>query len=268
MDICDTKYPIVLVHGLGYSDDECTNYWGNIPQVLRANGAKVFFGEQSSNGKISENALELKNRILRLCEEEKTEKVNIIAHSKGGIDSRFMISKLGMAERVASLTTIATPHRGVVQIDSVKDKSQMLLNRIYDLFSIMVKIDGGERPDGYGVYEQLSCDYMEVFNELVPDDERVYYQSWACDMKSRKIDPAFNVFYEMIYKIKGPNDGLVSVWSAKWGNFRGVYTGPKDSGLSHGMASGGRMKIMEKKDLGEVAPWYLDMVKDLKEMGY
>src|SRR5262249_5187529 len=38
--------------------------------------------------------------------------VHVFAHSMGGLDARYMISRLGMAKRVLSLTTIATPHRG------------------------------------------------------------------------------------------------------------------------------------------------------------
>src|SRR5436190_277798 len=39
-------------------------------------------------------------------------KVIIIAHSMGGLDARYMISRLGMADRVAALVTLSTPHHG------------------------------------------------------------------------------------------------------------------------------------------------------------
>ncbi len=51
-------------------------------------------------------------RIKEILEETGSDKVNIIAHSKGGLDSRYAISCLGAAPYVASLTTINTPHRG------------------------------------------------------------------------------------------------------------------------------------------------------------
>src|SRR6185369_6230360 len=44
-------------------------------------------------------------------------KVNILAHSMGGLDARFAIARLGLADRVASLTTVATPHRGTALAD-------------------------------------------------------------------------------------------------------------------------------------------------------
>ena len=46
-----------------------------------------------------------------MAKDKKNEKVNIIAHSKGGLDARYMISKLNMGEYVASLTMISSPHR-------------------------------------------------------------------------------------------------------------------------------------------------------------
>src|SRR5204863_998767 len=39
-------------------------------------------------------------------------RVIIIAHSMGGLDARYMISRLRMADRVAALITVSTPHRG------------------------------------------------------------------------------------------------------------------------------------------------------------
>src|SRR6185295_19714138 len=39
-------------------------------------------------------------------------KVNLIAHSMGGLDARYLTSCLGFSDRVASLTTIGTTHRG------------------------------------------------------------------------------------------------------------------------------------------------------------
>ena len=38
--------------------------------------------------------------------------MHLIAHSMGGLDARHMIVREGMAERVASLTTVGTPHNG------------------------------------------------------------------------------------------------------------------------------------------------------------
>ena len=41
---CETRYPILLVHGTGFRDVKGISYWGRIPKALKAHGAAVFFG--------------------------------------------------------------------------------------------------------------------------------------------------------------------------------------------------------------------------------
>ena len=223
------------------------------------------------------NAQQLKDRILAICAgegdaaragEDAPGKVNIIAHSKGGLDARYMISCLDMAEHVASLTTIATPHRGIGAIDTLKQKAPAVLAQLYGLFALMVRIDGGDKPDSLAVFDQLSEDYLHVFNELVPDAAGVYYQSWACDMADRKTDPPLGLFYDMVHRLQGDNDGFVPVESAKWGTFRGVYRGEDGAGISHPMACDGRVRQMEKQGRGDLSSWYVQIVSELREMGY
>ena len=263
-----TRYPVVLIHGIGYSDESYPQYWGSIPEALRQNGTTVYFGGQDSYAKVTDNAAKLKTRILELLESEDCEKVNLIAHSKGGIEARYMITCLDMADRVASLTTIATPHRGIGAIDIWKEKAPGILRQLYGLFALMVRVDGGDRPKDLSVFDQMSEDYMGVFNELVPDKAGVYYQSWACDMVSKETDPVMGAFFELIRRSHGMCDGLVPVESAMWGNFRGVYRGPDGLGISHPMACGGRAKWMEKKGRTDLSLWYIDMVRELGRMGF
>lgn len=110
--VCATKYPILLVHGVFFRDFKYLNYWGRIPKELEKNGARIYYGNHNSASSVAESAKQLKARILEITKESGCEKVNIIAHSKGGLDVRYMLSDGEAAERVASLTTINTPHRG------------------------------------------------------------------------------------------------------------------------------------------------------------
>ena len=103
-EICKTKYPILMVHGVFFRDWENFNYWGRIPKVLSDNGATIHYGNHQSSASVGNSAEELKQCILDIVRENGCEKVNIIAHSKGGLDSRFAISCLGTGEHVASLT--------------------------------------------------------------------------------------------------------------------------------------------------------------------
>ena len=55
-NVCSTKYPLLLVHGVGFRDFHYFNYWGRIPRALKKNGARVFYGHQEAWGTVEENA--------------------------------------------------------------------------------------------------------------------------------------------------------------------------------------------------------------------
>ena len=110
--ICNTKYPILLVHGVFFRDSEHLNYWGRIPRELIKNGATVYYGNHNSANSVDNSALELEKRIKEIVEQTGCEKVNVIAHSKGGLDTRTAIAKTDAYKYIASLTTINTPHYG------------------------------------------------------------------------------------------------------------------------------------------------------------
>ncbi len=84
-------------------------FWGRIPKELRRNGATAYYGQQQSAAVVEGSGKELAERIRQIVETTGCEKVNIIAHSKGGLDSRAAIAHAGCAPYVATLTTINTP---------------------------------------------------------------------------------------------------------------------------------------------------------------
>ena len=92
MDKENLKYPAILVHGMMAKDNHL--FWGRIPERLKNAGIKVFLGNTSSWSGIESNALSLRKTVDLVLAECGVEKVNLIAHSKGGIDSRFLISTL------------------------------------------------------------------------------------------------------------------------------------------------------------------------------
>ena len=83
------KFPVLLVHGMGFRDNKHINYWGRIPKKLEEIGCKVYYGNQDSNGKIESNGEQLAKRIKEIIDETGAEKINVIAHSKGGLDMRY-----------------------------------------------------------------------------------------------------------------------------------------------------------------------------------
>ena len=82
---------------------------------------------------------QLKQRVEEALVQTGASKVHIIAHSMGGLDSRRMIVDLGMADKVASLTTIGTPHRGTILADHVLKHGGVLL---MDFLNRITNVDG------------------------------------------------------------------------------------------------------------------------------
>lgn len=81
-EICQTKYPILLVHGIFFRDWQYLNYWGRIPGELLRNGAILFYGRQQSAQSVQNSGRELAVQIQAVCKATGSPKVNLIAHSK------------------------------------------------------------------------------------------------------------------------------------------------------------------------------------------
>lgn len=263
--ICSTKYPFLLVHGVGFRDFHYFNYWGRIPRELVRNGARVYYGHQEAWGTVEDNGLILKDKIMEILRETGCEKVNIIAHSKGGLDARYVISGLRLEECVASLTTINTPHRGSKLVDFLKRIPDPVYRRICGMIDRYFGRLGDIKPDAYRASFQLSCVYAEEFNQKYPDSSTVYYQSYASLMKSGFSSKLLCIPYWILKALDAPNDGLVTVESAKWADFKGVVRNTRLRGISHG-----DMIDLTREDYQDfdVVEFYIQLVKELKEMGF
>ncbi len=265
-DYCATKYPLILVHGISLRDRALLiQYWGTIPKVLEKNGAVVFAGGQDAYGVIADNSETLKKRILTVLETTKSRKVNIIAHSRGGIESRYMIHMLGMKDKVASLTTIATPHRGSAMADLIMEKVHEG-SPIADIIDFFAKAFGDKNPSSYNAGLELTRNSMRLFNEKVADAPEVYYQSYAAAIDESYPNLIWYSIYSRMKKIEGENDGLVSIESAKWGNYRGLMTCNGYHMVSHLDAAG--MDFLTGVHCFKAEAFYRELVHELKMNGY
>ena len=264
-DVCATKYPLLLVHGIGFRDLRYFNYWGRIPAELKRNGAAVYYGSQEAFGTIAYNGEEIRRRILAICRETGAEKVNIIAHSKGGLDARYAISALGMGEQVASLTTMNTPHRGCRFVDYACRLPDGFYRFVAGCFDRTFAKFGDKNPDFYTATHQFATKASEEFNRAVPDVPGVYYQSYTSKMRGMFSHLLLSVPYCMIKPLEGDNDGLVSVDSAKWGEFRGVFSSGRLRGISHGDI----IDLTRQDYRGfDVLETYVAIVSELKGKGF
>lgn len=73
-------------------------------------------------------------------------------------------------------------------------------------------------------FSALGTRSMREFNAEVVDDDEVSYYSWGASFEPALLDP-LRWSHSIILAKEGPNDGLVSVQSAKWGEYRGTVSG-------------------------------------------
>lgn len=265
-NVCSTRYPLIMVHGIGFRDLRYFNYWGRIPKELTRNGAVVYYGHQEAWGTIEDNAVCIKEKMEQVMKENNCDKVNIIAHSKGGLDARYLISRLGMAKQVASLTTVSTPHLGSELINVLNRLPDKMYRMIASWFDRTFSRFGDRNPDCYHASKQLAPSFCQEFNEQTPNRPSVYYQSYASVMKHTSSDSLLAVPH-LIMDLTGAkqNDGLVTEGSAKWGEFKGTFRNKYRRGISHG-----DMIDLKREDYRgfDVIETYVQIVSGLKNMGF
>lgn len=217
-DKIELKYPVVLVHGIA-STDRSRNFqpWGRISEVLQHHGIEVYYGNTDAWGDILTNAEILRNTVDSILENTDHEKVNIIAHSKGGIDARYFIWKFGYGDRVASLTTMATPHGGAEIADYFFNSRIIHTRTVRRGFQTVGRMFGDVNPDMYSVNQNLTTENMREFNANIPKDPNVFYQSIYSVLHDPSDDAVYTLSHAHIKNISGDNDGLVSEVSASWG---------------------------------------------------
>lgn len=265
--ICQTKYPLLLVHGVFFRDSDYFNYWGRIPKELQANGASIYYGNHPSAASVEDSAKELDARIRRIISETQCEKVNIIAHSKGGLDCRYALSALGTDAYVASLTTINTPHRGCEFADFLLNKiPESQKNKIAAAYNATLRKIGEKNPDFLAAVSSLTAEQCEKRNERLPDSPEVYYQSTGSRLRVPSSGRfPLNMTYSFIRFFDGYNDGLVGEKSFAWGEHYEFINPVGKRGVSHG-----DMIDLNRENFNgfDVREFYVQLVHELKEKGF
>ncbi|HMJ15081.1 MAG TPA: hypothetical protein VK524_26890 [Polyangiaceae bacterium] len=205
-----TRHPIVLAHGyFGFHAIGVAHirpeYFRGVRRVLEALGHSVHVARVSPTAGIQVRAAQL----CRQIESFGAERVNIIAHSMGGLDARYAIAHLGLGPRVASLVTIGTPHQGTPLADCVRAAGEWRrLRRM--LAAIGADIDG--------LYD-LTTTQMREFNRGVVDASGVMYASviGAAQPRVLSVNPLLVPGHAYLTRMIGANDGIVPAQSQAWG---------------------------------------------------
>ena len=266
-EICRTKYPILMVHGVFFRDFEHLNYWGRIPEELEKNGARIYYGNHNSASAVRDSAEQLAARVHEIIDKTGCEKVNIISHSKGGLDSRAMIALTDAAPYVASLTTINTPHRGCQFADyllnKIPAKQQHAVEKAYNTGAAKL---GDVNPDFLAAVHDLTFENCEKLNEEIADDPNIFYQSVGSKL-NKPMSGRFplNFTYPLVKYFDGANDGLVGEESFPWGENYQFLTVEGKRGISHGDVIDLNRENIPGFDVRE---FYVQLVADLKNKGY
>ncbi|KAJ2919292.1 hypothetical protein MD484_g1175, partial [Candolleomyces efflorescens] len=219
-----TKNPVVFCHGLLGFDSVTigpaiapleVTHWRGIKEVLEQNGNEVLITRVPATSSPIDRAKVLEEKISAVYPGRK---VHLIGHSMGGLDCRYLTSHLTDRKfTVLSVTTIATPHRGSSFADHFLHSIGK--HRLPQLISMLELLPNGG-GDGKA-FESLTLESMKQFNEETPDVPGVKYFSWGAVYEPGLID-TWKYPHSVILEKEGPNDGLVSIESAKWGTYLGT----------------------------------------------
>lgn len=219
-DSIQLQNPIVLVHGLGAKSTYGPfDYFHGLPKLLKNAGNQVFIANLTAWHSIEHRANQLKTQIDAAFPEGR---INLVGHSMGGLDARFVTAQLGLASRVASITTIGTPNQGTTAGDialgilpSVAFLGADRLLRFLDSSSIALK--------------QITRKYCEgEFAALAPNQPGVAYFSATSAIATPSVINSLPIFWlphQILSKIEGDNDGFVSVESSRLGHHICTYSG-------------------------------------------
>jgi triacylglycerol lipase len=203
------RHPVVLVHGIvGFDEIRLfrwkRGYFAGIGQHLETLGVTVHLARLPQLAAVPERAARLAEFVRGLG----VERVNVIAHSMGGLDARYAIAKLGLADRVASLVTIGTPHHGTPLAELGQIGPALTARALVKRLGLP-----SDSLDG------LTPSQMATFNVEITDDPRVAYASVVCRAGQRlwSRNPLLSASHAYLRQRAGTNDGVVPAWSQRWG---------------------------------------------------
>ncbi|KAI0217125.1 hypothetical protein L0F63_003596 [Massospora cicadina] len=214
------RNPVVLCHGFDNLPFLQVHYWQGVAEALRKLGAQVVVPRVASTGSIALRARQLHEIIERTLPGQD---VNLIGHSMGGLDGRYLITHIkDKSYRVASLTTVSTPHRGSPFMDWCRDRLKVGQIRSEEAIE-----DRKERQDWFErlmrlldapAYSHLTTDFCNTkFNPSTPDSPDVAYYSYNAYLDSMHWFSILHFPWSIIKEKAGRNDGLVALESARWG---------------------------------------------------
>lgn len=239
-----TKYPIVLVHGLfGFDTLAGVDYFYGVPESLTKDGASVYVAQVSATNSSEIRGEQLLEQVEVLLAATGADKVNIVGHSHGGPTARYVASV--RPDLVASVTSIGGVHKGSQVADLLRSNVEegstteaIAVKLASGLTTLINLLSGGSDlgQDGLASLDALTTEGSLAFNQFYPEgvptsecgdgdwiaSNGVSYYSWTGSSNfTNLLDPTDGAITILGLAFDGPNDGLVGTCSAHLGKVIG-----------------------------------------------
>ncbi|TNF00073.1 MAG: triacylglycerol lipase, partial [Gammaproteobacteria bacterium] len=230
-DYTDTRYPIVLVHGMfGFDDIVGVDYWYGVAEDLRRYGADVYTTQVPALDSTIARGEALLPQVEAIA--AVYGKVNLIGHSHGGPTARY-ISRV-RPDLVASVTSVGSPHKGSPVADLIygspaESAAAGLGNALAGLIDLLS--GGGYNQDMRASLQSLTSQGSAEFNNFAPagipttscgegaySANGVRFYSWGgTGVLTNALDPSDALLGVTSLVIGGADDGLVGRCSNHFG---------------------------------------------------
>lgn len=227
-DIIQLKYPVLLCHGYGGFSTLLSPSPMHKPCMrLRSLGIPAFAPNIVPYSTIATRAEQWVRMIEILKDKYGYSKLNVVAHSMGGLDMRYAIAKLGVEDSVASLTTIATPHRGTSLAELVLNSPDTIREKLAEFVDWFGEsIYPTTKSNAVAAVQQLTRDYiLKKFNPTIEDADSIQYFSYSAAVgkgTDHPLHPIYRLQNQLIFQNEGLNDSFVTDESARWGKHLGT----------------------------------------------
>lgn len=243
-----TKYPIVLVHGLSGFDKALIDYFYGVKGTLASVGATQVYTPQITGYENSEvRGEELLSYLEELSAITGVNKFNLIGHSQGGLDARYVASV--RPDLVASVTSVGSPHLGSGTADFVKgsplEGPTLAIGNAVGTFLAALTGDSSQQSNAMGSLQALNSTDAAIFNAKYPEGLR----QGACEQTpSRNIGSWLRPHWVKDYSV---NDGDHLVNGVAYYSWSGVYNPLLDSNIldaADGLLAVTSLTINEQND--------------------
>ncbi len=236
-DLRFTRYPVFFLHGFGGQGDGA---FGNFEPVVEALADAGYLAFAFSVDLVNAPPVRAEQWAAFLDELQAAgvaRKFNLVGHSQGGLDARWLTSALHNAPRVATVTTIATPHRGTGLAEiglGLMDLDPTISGMVDDAMGALAELLGMGAAELAATLEFMAPESMDAFAEATPDSPDVAYFSWSsrtCGAFDFDCQDATEgevagtqvaLLHGVLEAVDGANDGIVPEWSSPWGDHLGL----------------------------------------------